>query len=84
MDTVLCFAGAYCDPKGCCPNGVASEDCVVNIEGCPDGVASEKCVVTTEGPATIVSTAAGSQATGSLSTKALGLVLGGFGVFFTL
>lgn len=82
MDTVLCFAGAYCDPKGCCPNGVASEDCVVTVEDCPDGVASENCVVN-KGPATIVSTAAGSQATGSLSTKALGLVLGGFGFFFT-
>lgn len=78
MDTVLCFAGAYCDPKGCCPNGVASKDCVVTIAGCPNGVASENCVVTT------ASTAAGSQATGSSSTKALGLVLGGLGFFFTL
>ena len=68
MNTVLCFAGAYCDPKGCCPNGVASEDCIVTIEG----------------PTTIASTAAGSQATGSSSTKALGLVLGGLGFFFTL
>lgn len=68
INTVLCFAGAYCDPKGCCPNGVSSEDCVVTVEG----------------PATIISSAAGSQATGSFNNEALGLVLGGLGVLFTL
>lgn len=81
MNTVLCFAGFYCDPKGCCPNGVSSVDCVVSVEG----------------PTTIISSAAGSQPTGSSSTKgskgagsknanneALGLVLGGLGVLFTL
>lgn len=81
MKTVLCFAGNYCDPKGCCPIGVSSEDCVVSVEG----------------PTTIISSAAGSKATGSSSTavpkgagsknvnnEALGFVLGGLGVLLTL
>lgn len=78
MNTVMCFTGFYCDPKGCCPNGVSSADCV-------------------PGPIKILSSAAGPRATGSSSTtgskgagskkvnnEALGLVMGGLGVLFTL
>lgn len=77
----MCFTGNYCDPKGCCPDGVLSENCVTSIGG----------------PLTVASSASVSQPTGSSSTKgskgagtknvnneALGLVLGGLGVLLTL
>lgn len=81
MNLVICFADFYCDPKGCCPNGVLSVDCVTSVGG----------------PLSIASSASVPQATGSSSTKgslgagtnsvnneALGLALGGLGVLLTL
>lgn len=81
MNPVLCFTGYYCDPKGCCPNGVSSSDCVTSIGG-PLSIASSASVPQATGS----SSTTGSKGAGTknVNNEALGLVLGGLGVLLTL
>lgn len=81
MNTVLCFAGFYCDPKGCCPNGVSSVDCVGSVEGSSPTISSAAGSRATGSSSTTGSRGAGSK---NVNNEALGLVLGGLGVLFTL
>lgn len=75
----MCFTGFYCDPKGCCPIGVSSADCV---PGPLISVASSASVLRPTGS----SSTTGSKGAGTknVNNEALGLVLGGLGVLLTL
>ncbi|MCJ1346898.1 hypothetical protein MMC31_005118 [Peltigera leucophlebia] len=78
---VLCFTGYYCDPKGCCPNGVLSSDCVTSVIG-PLTIASSASVAQATGSSS--STKSSGADTNHVNNEALGLVLGGLGVLLTL